>query len=242
MSSRPSSTADLVRSALVYASVLPCLAASLPIWLATGDRRRAGQFAITTWSEFALAASGVDLRVEGEEHLWSQRPAVFIFNHQSGFDVPLMCKLLQRDFTGAAKAEVQSNPLFGPLFAFAGGVFLDRADRAKAIEALGPAVEALRHGTSLAISPEGTRSETARIGPFKKGAFHVAMQAGVPIVPIVFHNALDALPRHALVVRPATVRAVVLPPVPTEGWTREGLDQRIGEIRGRFLEILEPQQ
>lgn len=144
MSSRASSTADLVRSALVYASVLPCLAASLPTWLATGNRRKAGQFAIGTWSEFAVAAAGVDLRVEGEAHLWSQRPAVFIFNHQSGFDVPLVCKLLKRDFTGVAKAEVQSNPLFGPLFAFAGGVFLDRSDRAKAIEALAPAVEAVR--------------------------------------------------------------------------------------------------
>jgi putative phosphoserine phosphatase/1-acylglycerol-3-phosphate O-acyltransferase len=74
---------------------------------------------------------------------------------------------------------------------------------------------------------------------FKKGAFHMAMQAGVPVVPVVLRNAGDALPKHGVVVRPATVEVVVLPPVDTSGWTRDGLDGEVEAIRERYLEILE---
>jgi putative phosphoserine phosphatase/1-acylglycerol-3-phosphate O-acyltransferase len=100
-------------------------------------------------------------------------------------------------------------------------------------------VEALREGRSLVIAPEGTRSTTGRLGPFKKGAFHIALQAGVPIVPVVFRNVLDALPKHAWVVRPATVEAVVLPPVDTSGWSAQSLDAEIEALRNRYLEVLE---
>ena len=99
-------------------------------------------------------------------------------------------------------------------------------------------MEALRHGRSLLIAPEGTRAPTPRLGRFKKGAFHMAMQAGVPIVPVVFRNTLDALPRDALVIRPAVVEAVVLPPVDTSHWTRESLDEEVEAIHRRYLEVL----
>jgi putative phosphoserine phosphatase/1-acylglycerol-3-phosphate O-acyltransferase len=177
--------------------------------------------------------------VRGEEHLWARRPAVFIFNHQSAVDVLLLCKLLRRDFVGVAKQEARANPIFGPAFAAAGTVFIDRSNHAKALEALRPAIAAPRQGTSLVIAPEGTRSATPRVGPFKKGAFHMAMGARVPIVPIVFRNALDALPKHGIVIRPATVEVVVHPPIPTEGWTVDTLDQRIAEVRALFVETLE---
>jgi 1-acyl-sn-glycerol-3-phosphate acyltransferase len=195
--------------------------------------------AITTWGELGTALAGVGLAVEGEEHVWSHRPAVFVFNHQSAIDMLLLCKLLRRDFVGVAKEEVRRNPLFGPAFALAGTVFVDRFDRQKAIQALRPAIAALKGGTSLVIAPEGTRSATPRLGAFKKGAFHIAMAAGVPIVPIVFRNALDALPKHGVVIRPGTVEVVVHPPVSTEGWKVEELDRRIAEVRKLYLETLE---
>src|SRR5262249_57054721 len=114
-----------------------------------------------------------------------------------------------RDSAGGAKRGARPTPLFGPVFALAGVVFIARLDRHKAIEALRPAIATLREGTSFVIAPEGTRSATPRPGPFKKGAFHLAMGARVPIVPILFKNALDALPKHGLVIRPATVEVVV---------------------------------
>jgi putative phosphoserine phosphatase/1-acylglycerol-3-phosphate O-acyltransferase len=129
--------------------------------------------------------------------------------------------------------------IFGPLFAAAGVVFIDRADSKKAIEAFGPALEALRQGRSIIIAPEGTRQRTTRPGRFKKGAFHLAMQARVPIVPVVFRNVLDALPKDGLVIHPATVEAVVLPPIDTSGWTRETLDDEIEAIHARYVQVLE---
>src|SRR4029453_13947682 len=149
-----------------------------------------------------------------------------------------VARLLRRDFTGVGKQEIRRHPLFGPAFAFAGVVFIDRSDTKKAIGGVGPAGRALRGGRSLAIAPEGTRSRTGQLGRFKKGAFHIAMQAGVPIVPIVFRNALDVLPRGAIVLRPAPVQAVVLPPVETNDWTSETLKGEIEAIRQRYLDVL----
>jgi putative phosphoserine phosphatase/1-acylglycerol-3-phosphate O-acyltransferase len=234
---RPSFEA-VARTAASYASLVPSLWAGAGVALANRSRRDGVNVAVSTWSEIATALAGIELQVEGEEHLWSHRPAVFIFNHQSGVDSLLVAKLLRQDFTGIAKQEVRRNPVFGPAFAFAGVVFIDRGDSAKAIKALAPAVDALREGRSIAIAPEGTRSRTQHLGHFKKGAFHIAMQAGVPIVPIVFENTLDVLPRGALVLRPANVRAVVLPPIDTSDWTRESLDAEIEAIRKRYLEVL----
>lgn len=236
---RPS-LGDIVRTGLTYASLGPAVWAGVAAGVLNGSVREGINVAGSIWGELATSLAGIDLRVEGQENLWAQRPAVFIFNHQSALDFVLMLKLLRRDLTGVGKKEIRRNPIFGPLFAAAGMAFVDRADSGKAIEALQPAVDALREGRSLVIAPEGTRSLTPRLGRFKKGAFHMAMQAGVPVVPVVFRNVLDALPKDALVVRPATIEAVVLPPIDTSEWTRESLDDEIQAIRARYLEILEP--
>jgi len=184
------------------------------------------------------SATGVELNVEGEEHLWSHRPAVFIFNHQSGLDSLLMAQLTRRDVVGIAKKELETTPIVGPLMKAAGVVFVDRGDRNKAIEAMQPAVEAMREGLSVVIAPEGTRSATAKIGKFKKGAFHMAMAAGVPIVPVVLMNALDALPRDGIVIRATTVDVVVHAPIPTADWRREDLDEHIAEIEALYERTL----
>jgi len=230
---------ELARTVLAYGSVIPSALTGLGVGLLNRSHRDAVNVTASLWGDLTTALAGVDFRVEGEEHLWSHRPAVFIFNHQSGLDAPLMVKMVRRDVTGIGKQEVRWNPIFGPAFWAAGAVFIDRSDTAKAIQAMRPAVEALRNGRSILIAPEGTRQPTPRLGPFKKGAFHLAMQAGVPIVPVVFRNVLDALPKGALVIRPTTVEAVVLPPVETSGWTRADLDDEIAAIRSRYIEVLE---
>jgi putative phosphoserine phosphatase/1-acylglycerol-3-phosphate O-acyltransferase len=229
--------AAILRTSLAVGSLVPALLLGVPAAL-FGGWRRGVNVVISTWGELASALAGVDVQVTGEEHLWSHRPAVFIFNHQSGIDMLLLCRLLRRDIVGVAKQEVRRNPIFGPAFALVGTVFVDRFDHQRAVAALAPAVDALRRGLSLVIAPEGTRSATGRLNRFKKGAFHLAMEAGVPIVPIVFRNALDALPKHGIVVRPATVEVVVHPPIPTDGWTAAALDERIAAIHALYAETL----
>ncbi|HEU4427544.1 MAG TPA: HAD-IB family hydrolase [Myxococcota bacterium] len=234
---RPDAEA-VARTALAYGSIVPSVLVGLGVGFANRSQREGLNVAASAWSELATAFAGITLDVRGEENLWSHRPAVFVFNHQSGVDAMLLAKLLRKDYAGIAKKEIRDVPILGAAFEFAGTVFIDRANTQQAIEAMAPAVEALKQGRSIAIAPEGTRSRTPRLGRFKKGAFHLAMQAGVPIVPIVFKNTLDVLPRGAIVLRPANVEAVVLPPIDTSHWTRETLDAEIEAVRKRFLEVL----
>ena len=151
--------------------------------LASGSLRKGTDLMISTFAELTTTLTGVELNVEGEEHLWSHRPAVFIFNHQSGLDPILMARLTQRDVVGVAKKELENAPILGALMKAAGVVFVDRGDRTKAIEAMRPAVEAIREGLSVVIAPEGTRSATKQLGKFKKGAFRMAMAADVVVRP-----------------------------------------------------------
>jgi putative phosphoserine phosphatase/1-acylglycerol-3-phosphate O-acyltransferase len=229
---------EILRTSLAVGGLLPSVLLGLPAFLLDGSWRRTINVAASVWGEIGTAIAGVDVQVQGEGHLWSHRPAVFIFNHQSAIDMLLLCKLLRRDFIGIAKKELRRNPVFGPVFALAGAVFIDRANHEQALRALEPAIDALRRGLSIAIAPEGTRSPTPKLGRFKKGAFHLAMAAKVPIVPIVFKNALDALPKHAMFVRPATVEAVVHKPIATGDWTPENLRQKIAAIHRLYQKTL----
>jgi putative phosphoserine phosphatase/1-acylglycerol-3-phosphate O-acyltransferase len=230
----------VVRTAAALAGVGSTLGLALGVGVLNRSRRTATNFLSSVGPEVALGLAGVSLQVTGEEHLWSHRPAVFIFNHQSALDVLVLAGLLRRDFTGVVKREASRDPLFAPLGYLAGVAYVerDRGGKADAQAALAPALERLREGISVAIAPEGTRSATRRVGPFKKGAFHLAMQAGVPIVPIVIRNTGDLMWRRSMVVRPGTVQVAVRPPVDVAGWKPDELDDRVAEVRQLFLDTL----
>jgi putative phosphoserine phosphatase / 1-acylglycerol-3-phosphate O-acyltransferase len=234
----PSQAANLVRTGLTAGAFVPAILAGV----AKGFTNRSWQEGVESMmaglGDFGTAAAGIHLAVKGEEHLWSQRPAVFILNHQSNADFLIAAKLIRKGARGVAKKELQKMPIVGQMLMASGTIFLDRTDKEKSIEAMKPAVESLKTGTSVVIFPEGTRSYDYTLGKFKKGAFHLAMQAGVPLVPIVLKNAHDAMPRGSNIFRPVTVEVVVLPPVPTEDWKLEELDENIAAVRGLFLREL----
>jgi putative phosphoserine phosphatase/1-acylglycerol-3-phosphate O-acyltransferase len=164
---------------------------------------------------------------------------VFVFNHQSRADALILARLVRRDFSGIAKREMRDVPVVGKLLELAGVVFVDRDRGVDAIKAMAPLVAALRRDRrSVCIAPEGTRSLCRSLGPFKKGAFHLAMQAGVPIVPVVIHNSGDVQPRTEFAMRPATVRVDVLPPVDTTKWRAATIDRHVREVRELFLRQL----
>jgi putative phosphoserine phosphatase/1-acylglycerol-3-phosphate O-acyltransferase len=228
----------LVRSVGVLASVLVSLLAGIVLLGVWRDRQRAANAMIGIWIRIAPAVAGLRLEVRDAGRIDASRPAVYLFNHQSSADILILCMLLRHDFTGVAKQELRRHWVMGPAFAFAGAVFIDRFDRPKAIEALAPAADVLRGGISVGIAPEGTRSVGAKLGPFKKGAFRLALAARAPIVPIVIHDSYRVLPRKTIAVQPATVHVDVLEPVPTGDWTLETLDARIAEIRQRYVDRL----
>ncbi|MET9210590.1 MULTISPECIES: 1-acylglycerol-3-phosphate O-acyltransferase [unclassified Nocardia] len=185
-----------------------------------------------------LAAIDVELRVVGAEHARSPRPAVFLFNHQSQFDVIIVPKVLDGAVTGIGKKELANHPLFGPLMRFVGVTFIDRTDTERAKAALAPVVSTLRDGLSIAVAPEGTRSYTPGVGPFKKGAFHIAIQAGVPVIPVVIRNAGEIAWRDSPIARSGLVDVAVLPPIDVSGWDPTDMDDEVEGVRRLFENTL----
>jgi putative phosphoserine phosphatase/1-acylglycerol-3-phosphate O-acyltransferase len=231
---------DVLRTAGFYGALLGAASTAAVVGLARRSRRQMVDLTCSVTGDLGLALAGIDVEVRGQEHLWSSRPCVFVFNHQSKVDVALLMKLLRGGFTGVAKAEARSIPLWGAMFSLAGVAFVDRGNTSQAKEALEPAVRKLREeGWSLAIAPEGTRSPTPRLGRFKKGAFHIALQAGVPMVPIVIHDAGQVMWRGHQTLRGGTVHVDVLPPIDTSDWTVETLSEHVEDVRNRFVAVLE---
>ena len=228
----------IARYWLAYGTAVPAAMAGFAAAAASGSRWTGINTLGSVWSELAGAFMGIEVKVKGEEHLWSSRPCVFIFNHQSAIDVLTCARLVRRDTFGIAKQEVRQKPVVGAIIGLMGTVFIDRADRMKALEALRPAVEEIRRGRSMLIAPEGHRAADGQLLPFKKGAFHIAMQAGVPLVPIVFHDAYKRLRPGSGIARPGTVHVTVLPPIPTTHWKASRLDDHIAEVRRLFLRAL----
>jgi putative phosphoserine phosphatase/1-acylglycerol-3-phosphate O-acyltransferase len=230
---------SVARTGAAVAGLATAAGAALAVGLVNRSRRDAANVAASAGTDLTLALAGVRLDVVGEANLWAHRPAIFVFNHQSSLDVLIIGNLLRRDVTGVAKAEAASDPRFAVFGALAGVAYVDRSDTAQAMTALDQVLERLRDGVSIAIAPEGTRSATATLGPFKKGAFHMAMQAGVPVVPVVIRNAGELMWRGSVLVHPGTVDVAVLPPVDTGDWRRETIDDHVEEVRRQFLDMLD---
>ncbi|MEM8983263.1 MAG: HAD-IB family hydrolase [Pseudomonadota bacterium] len=232
---------EWLRTGLSYGSFIGAALSIAPTWFLNRSKREAVNLATTIWGEVGSSLSGIKLDIDGEEHVWSQRPAVFVFNHQSVTDALIVARLLRRDFTGIAKKELAMHPLAGPLFRIADTVFVDRKNAEKAVKSLKSVTHTLRQGISIAIAPEGTRSVGNRLGPFKKGPFHIAREAGVPIVPIVIHNSTDVLPKGGVFLHPARVRVDVLPPIDTSDWRVGDIDTHVATVRQQYLDALDQQ-
>lgn len=235
---RPADATVVARNAAALYGMGMATLAGLGIGLLNRNRRQAINLVTSLAPDVALPLAGVEVAVtRGEEHLWEHRPAVFLFNHQSYLDGLVLGHLLRTDFTAVAKKELEWTPfgVFGQIGDFA---FVDRSNSAQAREAVAPVVERIRRGISLVIAPEGTRSSTQSVGPFKKGAFHLARQAGVPVVPIVIRNTGDLLWKRSLLTRPGRVEVAVLPPIAVGRWKESELERRVEDVRQLYIATL----
>ena len=239
-SSRGNATSSQVlRSLAATGSLVGSFMMGLPLYALSGSRRDSLNFSISLFAETASALIGLDLDVRGRENLWKQRPAIFMFNHQSNADMLIMASLIRRDIVGVGKRELKNLPVIGPLMGAAGVVFIDRSDRQAAIETMKPLVQAMQEEKkSLVIAPEGTRAPTRKLGAFKKGGFHVAIQSGVPIVPVVIHNSGDISPKGDKIFRSGTVHVDVLPAIETTDWSVANIDEHVADVRNAFLRTL----
>ncbi len=229
---------SMLRSAAGLLSLLPVAGAGLGVGLLARNRRAGLNFVSENWMDLVFGINGIKVNVAGRENAWSQRPAVFIFNHRNNFDAFIAASIVRKDFTGVAKGELRKDPVVGTFGRFMDLAFIDRADSASAVAALKPIEEMAAKGLSVLIAPEGTRTDTFEVGEFKKGAFRIAMAAGIPIVPIVIRNAEMIGGRDAATMNPGTVDVVVLEPIPVKGWTLKNLDQKIAQMRQLYVDTL----
>ena len=189
------------------------------------------------WAAFNLKRAGVELEVYGREHL-SQGPSIFVFNHQSLLDMFILCRIVPPKTLSAAKKSFRYFPVMGWFMKAAGVVFIDRYHHQRALEGMKQVKARVDQGYSMVIAPEGTRTATGDLLPFKKGAFYLALQTRFPIIPITLVNAYALLPRHNWIPRPGTVKVFIDPPIPTNTWTEENIPDAIHKVQNIFLSHL----
>lgn len=201
-------------------------------------KKTATEFGFSATAQAALAAAGVEVRAEGVEHIEAARPAVFIMNHQSNLDPLVAASLIPGPLTGVGKQEL-ANDLRGLALRLFDVALIDRSDSARAQASVNALVQRIHGGESVLIAPEGTRMPTPNLGAFKRGAFHLAYDAQVPLVPIVIRNTGELWARGKALISSGVVDVRVLPPIPTVGWSKDNIGKHADAVRALFAKTLE---
>ncbi|MGE0886502.1 MAG: lysophospholipid acyltransferase family protein [Blastocatellales bacterium] len=182
-----------------------------------------------------LRSAGARVRVKGLEHLDRNQAYVFIANHQSNLDPPMLFAYLGHNTGAIAKKELTKFPIMKQGFPLAHVVPIDRRNRESAIESTRRGAAELKKGHSLMAFPEGTRTVDGRVKDFKKGVFYMAIEAGVPVVPVVVNDTRLVMPKGNRFVRPGEVWLEVLPPVSTAGYNDENIGELIEQVRNQIV-------
>jgi 1-acyl-sn-glycerol-3-phosphate acyltransferase len=188
-----------------------------------------------------LLLSGIRIVVEGEENIQRHRAAVYAVNHTSNVEPPIVFDVLHEIFPRLRivyKAELRKLPVLVRAFDLAGFVPLQRGNPEQSLPAIDRAAEALREGNSFLIFPEGTRSRSGELLPFKKGGFILAIKGQSPVVPIAISGARNAMRKGSPLIYPVTVRVRIGPPVETAGMTLDDRDTLVGSVRERIKGML----
>lgn len=164
-----------------------------------------------------LRLSGARVRVRGLEHLDPRQPYVFIANHRSFLDTAALFCYVGRRIGILAKKELLKVPILGYGMGFVNIMAIDRTNRERALRTTKAATDRIRAGTSFGVFAEGTRARPGQLLPFKKGGFYMAVEAGVPVVPVAVKNTDALMGKGTGAARPGTVELVILPPIGTAG-------------------------
>jgi 1-acyl-sn-glycerol-3-phosphate acyltransferase len=194
------------------------------------------------FTRIGLRLAGVRVEVKGLDRLDSAQTYVFTPNHQSVIEVPLMVTYLGRNPAFLAKKELFKIPIFSYGIRQIGIVPVDRSNSAAAVESARRATHNLQTGKSYVVYPEGTRSPDGRPLPFKKGAFLMAVDAGVPVVPVTVSGSFRVMPKGRIKVFPGTIRLTIHEPISTSGYSRENVSELVDQVRTTVLSALAEDQ
>jgi len=189
-------------------------------------------------AQLAMSLVGIKFKIAGRENLPQGRAAVFCANHQSNVDPPVLFRALHPRLRVLYKHEIDAIPLLARAFRMAGFIPIDRRNRESALRSIEMGAAALRRGHSFLIFPEGTRSRTDEMLPFKKGGFRMAIRAGAPIVPVAISGGRAAMVRGSYVIRPVTFTIRVGRMVETTGVDVEERDAIIERVRHEIATLL----
>jgi len=217
-----------LRTLIVYlwvvlaTAVFGSLAILLSLLLRTSDPIH---IVARVWARTILVVSGISVRFRGGSNIDPSRSYVYMSNHLSNFDIPVLLAHLPVQFRWLAKAELFRIPIFGRAMRGAGYISIDRFNRSSAFASISEAAARIRQGVSVMIFAEGTRSRDGRLQPFKKGGFILAVDSAVPIVPLVIQGTRAIMPKGSRLVHPNPVELIVCAPIDTCDYTRETKEQ-----------------
>jgi 1-acyl-sn-glycerol-3-phosphate acyltransferase len=212
----------------LYTIVMATLSLSISFFDPHGRRQH---WCAQVWSRMIARTAGARVRVHGSQHIQPGASYVFLSTHQSYMDIPVMLGYLPAQLRIAAKKEIFRIPFLGWHMRRAGHISIDRSSTSDAVASLRQATQGIRNGTCAFLFPEGTRSRDGALQPFKKGGFKLAMQSGVPIIPVTITGTRRILPRDSIIFRPGHVDMYVDAPVPTAGLRDEALPALMQTVR-----------
>jgi len=188
--------------------------------------------------QLGLTLSGIRYRVAGREHVPRGRPAVYCSNHQSNVDPPVLFQAVHPRLHILYKAELEAIPILARAFRYGGFIPVDRRNKEAAMRSIESGAASIRSGNSFLIFPEGTRSRTADLLPFKKGGFIMAIQAQAPIVPVAVQGGRDSMRKGSWIIRPVVVSIRIGRPIESAGMALDQRDDLIGTTRERITGLL----
>jgi 1-acyl-sn-glycerol-3-phosphate acyltransferase len=186
----------------------------------------------------ALTLSGITFRVSGRENVPANRAAVFCSNHQSNVDPPVLFEAIHPQMHILYKAELNKIPLLARAFQVGGFIPVDRRNKEAAMRSIEAGAQSIRNGNSFLIFPEGTRSKTAQLLPFKKGGFIMAIKAQAPVIPVAVQGGDAAMQKGSKIVQPVTVSIRIGEPIETAGLTLAERDQLIERTRTAIEQLV----